>query len=213
LQIGIVQDYTVDDFKMDMAYAQEIGIDAFALNCASIDSYTPTQLANAYQAASEIGFKVFISFDFAYWNNGNTANITAYMQQYSGHPAQMQYNNGAVVSTFVGDSFDWHPVKAGTNHQIFAIPMMQDPIEATYENTAFDGAFSWLAWPTDGGNSIISGPMTTIWDDRFVTDLAGKPYMAREFSHHSIFEKENMWINFAFPYCSCLPMVLNTFQF
>jgi glucan endo-1,3-alpha-glucosidase len=64
------------------------------------------------------------------------------MQQYSGHPAQMQSNGGAVVSTFVGDSFNWAPVKAGTSHAIFAIPMMQDPIEATYEKTAFDGAFS-----------------------------------------------------------------------
>jgi glucan endo-1,3-alpha-glucosidase len=70
--VGIVQNYTVSDWKMDMAYAMEIGIDAFALNNAIIDSYTPTQLANAYQAAEEVGFKVFISFDFAYWTNGDT---------------------------------------------------------------------------------------------------------------------------------------------
>lgn len=75
-----------------MAYAMEIGIDGFALNNAKIDSYTPTQLANAYQAAEEVGFKVFPSFDFAYWNNGDTAGITAYMQQYAGHPAQAQVN-------------------------------------------------------------------------------------------------------------------------
>lgn len=160
----------------------EIGIDAFALNNANIDSYTPTQLANAYQAAENVGFKCFISFDFAYWSNGDTAQITQYMNLYAGHPAAMQYNGGAVVSTFVGDSFDWGPVKSGTSHQIFAIPNMQDPAEATNLHTSFDGAFSWYAWPTDGGNSIISGPMTTIWDDRFVTDLAGKPYMARESS-------------------------------
>lgn len=163
-----------------MAYAQEIGIDAFALNNAKIDSYTPTQLANAYQAAEEMGFKVFISFDFAYWSNGDTSPISAYMQQYSAHPAQMQYNGGAVVSTFVGDSFDWGPVKAKQTHPIFAIPNLQDPAEAMNARTSFDGAFSWYAWPTDGGNSIIPGPMTTIWDDRFVTDLAGKPYMARK---------------------------------
>ncbi|PQE27415.1 Glycoside hydrolase family 71 protein [Rutstroemia sp. NJR-2017a BVV2] len=176
--VGIVQDYTLTDWKTDMSYAQEIGIDAFALNCASIDSYTPTQLALAYQAASEVGFHVFISFDFAYWNNGNTNNITDYMNKYASHPGQMQYNGGAVVSTFVGDSFNWAPVKAGTNHSIFAIPMMQDPIEVTYLQTGFDGAFSWLAWPTDGGNSIIPGPMTTVWDDKFLKNLAGKPYMA-----------------------------------
>ncbi|KAF7931660.1 uncharacterized protein EAE98_004396 [Botrytis deweyae] len=176
--VGIVENYKLSDWKMDMAYAQEIGIDGFALNCASIDSYTPTQLALAYQAAEETGFHVFISFDFAYWNNGNTNNITDYMNQYASHPGQMQYNGGAVVSTFVGDYFDWAPVKAGTNHSIFAIPMMQDPIEASYLSTSFDGAFSWLAWPTDGGNSIIPGPMSTSWDDKFLTNLKGKPYMA-----------------------------------
>ncbi|PQE15541.1 alpha-1,3-glucanase mutanase protein [Rutstroemia sp. NJR-2017a WRK4] len=176
--VGIVQDYTLSDWKTDMSYAQEIGIDAFALNCASIDSYTPTQLALAYQAASEVGFHVFISFDFAYWNNGNTNNITDYMNKYASHPGQMQYNGGAVVSTFVGDNFNWAPVKAGTNHSIFAIPMMQDPVEVTYLQTGFDGAFSWLAWPTDGGNSIIPGPMTTVWDDKFLKNLAGRPYMA-----------------------------------
>ena len=41
-----------------MNTAMDIGIDAFALNCASVDSYTPTQLALAYQAAEEVGFKV-----------------------------------------------------------------------------------------------------------------------------------------------------------
>ena len=163
-----------------MNYAQEIGIDGFALNCASIDSYTPTQLANAYEAASQIGFKVFISFDFAYWNNGDTAKIAAYMQQYSGHPAQLQYDGGAVVSTFVGDSFDWGPVKAATSHKITAIPMMQDPAEINSLKTSFDGAFSWYAWPTDGGNSIIPGPMTTVWDDKYINWLAGRPYMARK---------------------------------
>ncbi|RAH45992.1 glycoside hydrolase family 71 protein [Aspergillus brunneoviolaceus CBS 621.78] len=177
--VGIVENYQVEDWIADMQAAQAIGIDAFALNCASIDKYTPTQLALAYQAAQQVGFKVFISFDFAYWTNGDTAKITAYMQQYASHPAQMQYRGGAVVSTFVGDSFNWGPVKQGTSHAIHALPNLQDPAEASSNRArAADGAFSWYAWPTDGGNSIIRGPMTTIWDDRFVKDLAGTTYMA-----------------------------------
>ena len=174
--------YEIDDWVADMKTAQSIGIDAFALNCASVDSYTPTQLALAYKAAEQIGFKVFISFDFAYWTNGDTAKITNYMRQYAGHPAQMQYKNAAVVSTFVGDSFNWGPVKQGTPHPIYALPHLQDPAEVS-SNAArsADGAFSWYAWPTDGGNSIIQGPMNTIWDDRYIHDLAGKTYMAREY--------------------------------
>ncbi|RAO73135.1 uncharacterized protein BHQ10_009147 [Talaromyces amestolkiae] len=177
--VGIVENYTLDDWKSDMTTAMDIGIDAFALNCASVDSYTPTQLALAYQAAEEVGFKVFISFDFAYWTNGDTANITQYMQTYAGHAAQMQYNDAAVVSTFVGDSFDWTPVKAGTNHSIWALPNLQDPAEWSSDaQRSVDGAFSWYAWPTDGGNSIIPGPMTTIWDDRYISDLGNATYMA-----------------------------------
>ncbi|KAJ5129417.1 uncharacterized protein N7515_005456 [Penicillium bovifimosum] len=177
--VGIVKDYQLPDWKEDMLAAQAIGIDAFALNCASIDDYTPTQLALAYTAAQQTNFKVFISFDFAYWNNGDTAQITAYMQKYASHPAQMQYRGAAVVSTFVGDSFNWDAVRRGTEHAIYALPNLQDPaLASTVAARSADGAFSWLAWPTDGGNSIIAGPMTTVWDDRFVHFLDGRTYMA-----------------------------------
>ncbi|KAF3935590.1 hypothetical protein ABW19_dt0203796 [Dactylella cylindrospora] len=175
--VGIVEFYTVDDWKWDMEIAKETGIDGFALNCASIDSYTPTQLANAYEAAKQVGgFKVFISFDFAYWNNGQAQQITDYVRLYATHPAQALYDGGAIVSTFVGDSFNWQVVKNGVPQKVEALPMFQDPAGVIGRNDV-DGAFSWYAWPTYGGNSIAPLPMTTIWDDRFITNLAGKPYM------------------------------------
>ncbi|KAI1267335.1 glycoside hydrolase family 71 protein [Xylariaceae sp. FL1019] len=182
--VGIVENYTVDDWKEDIAQAQAIGIDGFALNCAPerIDSYTPKQLANAYQAAEEMGFTVFISFDFAYWSTGDTAQITDIVGN---------YNDGAIVSTFVGDSMDWNAVKnALPDQKITALPNIQDPSYLASAQTGLDGAFSWYGWPTDGGNSIVSnishksnrisipGPITTIWDDRFISNLAGRPYMA-----------------------------------
>jgi glucan endo-1,3-alpha-glucosidase len=177
-----VENYKLADWVEDMNIAKTIGIDAFALNCASIDSYTPTQLELAYQAAQQVDFKVFISFDFAYWSNGDTAKITEYMNKYAGHPAQMQYKGGALVSTFVGDSFNWGPVKQGTSHPIHAVPHLQDPAAVPNNpSKSLDGAFSWYAWPTDGGNSIIPGPMTTIWDDKYIKNLAGATYMAREY--------------------------------
>ncbi|KAL4787947.1 glycoside hydrolase [Aspergillus varians] len=163
-----------------MELAKAIGIDAFALNCASIDSYTDKQLEYAYRAAEEVDFQVFISFDFAYWSNGDTARITSIMQTYASHPGQFQYNGAALVSTFVGDSFNWGPVKNAVDHPIFAVPNLQDPNWASQATTSIDGAFSWYAWPTDGGNSIIQGPMTTIWDDRFIQNLGDKVYMARK---------------------------------
>lgn len=179
-----MENFTVADWKFDIAQAQEIGIDGFALNCAPprVDSYTPKQLANAYQAADELGFKMFISFDFAYWSTGDTEEITSIVGNYSSHPAQAHYNDGAIVSTFVGDSMDWNAVKnALPDQKITALPMIQDPAYISQANTGLDGAFSWYAWPTDGGNSIIPGPMTTIWDDRYLSNLGDLPYMARQY--------------------------------
>ncbi|KAI0192685.1 glycoside hydrolase family 71 protein, partial [Xylaria flabelliformis] len=191
LKVGIVENYTVDDWKADITQAQAIGIDGFALNCAPprIDSYTPKQLANAYQAAQALNFKMFISFDFAYWSTGDTPEITSIVGNYSSHPAQARYRDaifanilsdgGAIVSTFVGDNMNWNAVKqALPNQKITALPNIQDPNYLASAQTGLDGAFSWYAWPTDGGNSIIPGPMTTIWDNRFISNLAGRPYMA-----------------------------------
>ncbi|KAF7328957.1 Alpha-1,3-glucanase/mutanase [Mycena venus] len=176
LKVGIVENYTVDDWKADMADAKAIGIDGFALNCAPprVDSYTPKQLANAYQAAGESDFKVFVSFDFAYWQNGMYSFFVRSLN-YSSLPGQAKWNGGAIASTFVGEFFDWAPVKAVL--PVTALPMLEDPIQATELHTSFDGALSWYAWPTDGGNSIIPGPMTTIWDDKYFEWLAGKPYI------------------------------------
>ncbi|OHF01936.1 mutanase [Colletotrichum orchidophilum] len=180
--LGIVENYTTSDWRLDMTQAQEIGIDGFALNCAParVDSYTPKQLANAYQAASDLNFTVFISFDFAYWSTGDTAEITSIVGNYSAHPAQARFDGGAIVSTFVGDNMNWTAVKKGLppGQKITALPMIQDPAGLSVADTGLDGAFSWYAWPTDGGNSIISGPMTTIWDDRFLANLGSRPYMA-----------------------------------
>ena len=176
-----MENFTIDDWKHDIQQAQAIGIDGFALNCAPprIDDYTPKQLA--YAAAEELDFKMFISFDFAYWSNGDTELITDIVGNYSASPAQAYYNDGAIVSTFVGDSFDWNAVKnALPDQKITALPNIQDPSYVANANTGLDGAFSWYGWATDGGNSVIPGPMTTIWDDCFIENLAGRPYMARK---------------------------------
>lgn len=118
------------------------------------------------------------SFDFAYWQNDDTELITSFLANYSDHPGQAKYNGGQIASTFVGDSFDWGPVKSALGSKLTALPNLQDPIESVNNTKSIDGALSWLAWPTDGGNSIIPGPMTTTWDDRYVQDLGDLIYLA-----------------------------------
>lgn len=60
--VGIVSTYAAQDWEFDMQLAKSYGIDGFALNIGK-DPYTDAQLALAYQAAKDTGFKVFISFD------------------------------------------------------------------------------------------------------------------------------------------------------
>ncbi|KAL9488233.1 hypothetical protein ACSS6W_000510 [Trichoderma asperelloides] len=184
LLVGIVENFTVQDWVNEIQQAQAIGIDGFALNCAPpwVDSYTPKQLDNAYTAAQQLNFKMFISFDFAYWSNGDTGNITSFVGKFAAHPAQAIFNGGALVSTFVGDSFNWNAVKSALGSQkLTVIPNMQDPasVGSVSSQYGIDGAFSWYAWPTDGGNSVIDGPMTTVWDLRYIQGLNGRPYMAQ----------------------------------
>ncbi|KAK7039500.1 glycosyl hydrolase family 71-domain-containing protein [Favolaschia claudopus] len=175
--VGIVENFSVADWVTEIRTAKAIGIDGFALNCAPprVDSYTPKQLANAYAAATQVGgFTMFPSFDFAYWNNGDTNTILEVLSNYSSLPSQALTTADPLSATFVGEFFDWNTVKSQFN--VFAIPNLEDPAQVSQLNTGFDGAFSWYAWPTFGGNSIKSGPMTTEWDDKFVANLknAGK---------------------------------------
>jgi glucan endo-1,3-alpha-glucosidase len=104
--------------------------------------FTPSQLANA---AENVGFKVFISLDFSYWNNGDTVNITQYMQKYSGHPLKCSTMVAQWLASLPVAVSTGYRSRAGTSHAIFAITNLQDPVEATYENTDCYEAFSWLA--------------------------------------------------------------------
>lgn len=63
--------------------------------------------------------------------------------------------------------------------------MLQDPNALSSLTTGIDGALSWYGWPTDGGNSVIKGPMTTIWDDRYLKNKGNKIYMARKFDFNA----------------------------
>lgn len=175
-----------------MAQAQEIGIDGFALNCAPprVDSYTPKQIANAYQAAAETRFKVFISFDFAYWGDNDANAIASILRNYSGHAGQAYYDGGALASTFVGDYFNWNNVKNNMGGQkLSVIPMIQDPTYLSRQTTGIDGALSWYAWPTNGGNSVSPPPMTTIWDDRYLEHKGNLAYMARKYFKNNILRR------------------------
>lgn len=90
----------------DMSLAKSKSIDAFALNLGS-DSWQPGQISNAYSAAQNVGFKVFLSFDmtsFPCQGAGDVNVIRQYVHDYNGHPSQLQIDGKMFVTTFAGES-------------------------------------------------------------------------------------------------------------
>lgn len=158
---------------------------------------------------------MFISFDFAYWGDADTDTIAGVLNTYATHPAAAYYNDGALVSTFIGDYFNWNAVKSQVGgKKLTVLPMLQDPFYITYQTSGIDGAFSWYAWASGGGNSPVPGPMTTAWDQKFIsyTDQVNKPYMARKHIPYSktTSEKSEVKILWVLNY-SRFAMVLNPF--
>jgi len=106
--------YTVAEWKSDIAMAQQIGIDGFALNwippdCTSGLDWMVDRIDKAYSAASGTGFKLMHSFDMSYSSCDNNAfwNQT-FMQsmitKYASNTAQLTWNGNILVSTFGGDT-------------------------------------------------------------------------------------------------------------
>lgn len=162
--IGNTGSYTsADQYQTEMQEAMNVGIDGFALNLANED-YDDTQLNYAYTAAQAIGFKCMISFDFgAYsaFSSDYATTIIPRLQTYASHPAAATYNNNPLVSTFVGDGFDWAPVRSGVSGVTLVIVPSYSPTALSGVNV--DGGFQWNSWPTSDNNPIDSN-MTTDGD-------------------------------------------------
>ncbi|KZF20787.1 carbohydrate-binding module family 24 protein [Xylona heveae TC161] len=164
--------FSVADWQNEIRLAQEAHIDAFALNMAYGDPTNSASVANAFNAANSLGFKLFFSFDYA--GNGPWAkeNVIAYIDGYRSAPSYYQFNGRPFVSTFEGpaSAADWAIIKQSTN--CFFIPDWSSVgAKAALELGQADGLFSWAAWPW--GNQ----DMTTYDDASYIQFLGGLPYM------------------------------------
>ncbi|ESZ91880.1 putative alpha-1,3-glucanase/mutanase [Sclerotinia borealis F-4128] len=178
--IGIVGERVgPQDFDADMQRAKSLGIDAFALNI-GVDPYTDTQLGFAYQSAANNGMKVFISFDFNWWNPSSQATqIGQMIAKYAALPAQLFVNGKAFASSFAGDQLDIAALRAGAGIPIFFAPNFHPEMGTNFGT--IDGALNWMAWPNDGNNKApIPGANVTVeaGDAAYIKALAGKPYIA-----------------------------------
>ncbi|KAJ5238310.1 alpha-1-3-glucanase/mutanase [Penicillium chermesinum] len=191
-----------------MQRAQSLGIDAFALNI-GVDSYTDQQLELAYESAANNNMKVFISFDFNWWNTGQASAIGQKIAQYANKPAQLTVDNKVFVSSFAGDGLDVGALRASAGRDIFFAPNFH-PSYGT-DISPVDGLLNWMAWPNNGNNKApTSGQNVSVadGDSVYINALKGKAYIAPvspwfsthfgpevSYSKNWVFPSDLLWYN------------------
>ncbi|GAB1215297.1 hypothetical protein ATERTT37_004483 [Aspergillus terreus] len=161
-----------------MKNAKAAGIDAFALNI-GVDPYTDQQLQLAYQSAANNDMKVFISFDFNWWQTSQAAQVGQKIAQYAKLPAQLMVDNKVFVSSFAGDGLDVAAMRSAAGVPVFFAPNFHP--EMGTDMGPVDGLLNWMAWPNNGNNKApTAGHNVSVQtgDDAYVKALGGKPYVA-----------------------------------
>lgn len=120
--VGNANAYGQGDWVDDMQSAQAAGIDAFALNVGATDQTTTTQVPQAYAAAAKVGFKVFLSFDYAAQGPWSSQAVINIIRSYANSPGQFKVNGLPLVSTFEGTAkaSDWATIRQST--PLFLVP-------------------------------------------------------------------------------------------
>jgi hypothetical protein len=190
-----------------MKRARSLGIDAFALNIGT-DPYTDTQLGYAYESAARNDMKVFLSFDFNWYNTGQTSAIGSKIKHYSGLSAQLKVDNKVFVSSFAGDGVDANAIRSTAGEDIFFAPNVHPGVG---DFSTIQGALNWMGWDNNGNNKVpTSGHNVTVGDgDRsYIQALSGKSYIARKLNLCGFIYFSMHWLLKQY---SCVSLVLNAF--
>lgn len=172
--VGNSYPYTVDNWLSDILLAHSSGIDGFALNV-GVDSWQPSQVANAYQAAlqSGTGFKLFMSFDMTSLpctTASDAATLRTYITTYATHPNQMLYNGRVMASSFSGETctFGQGSVTSGWSTQFvqqltgssavhFVPSFFVNPSQFNTYSGIINGMFNWNSgWPIQVTTSFVA---------------------------------------------------------
>ena len=118
-----------------MHLAHAAGIDAFALNIGATDQTTKTQVPQAYSAAAQVGFKVFLSFDYAAQGPWSSQAVINTIRAYANSPAQFEVNGLPLVSTFEGTekASDWATIRQST--PLFLVPEWTNIAPDTFKSS------------------------------------------------------------------------------
>lgn len=113
--VGLTSGQSQDQWQQDITEAKSAGIDGFALNIGSADSWNGEQLQLAYDTASSNGFTLFLSFDMAA-SSWTVDQVVQLVNQYKGASSQLKVNGKPLVSTFEGPGWadNWSSVRSAT---------------------------------------------------------------------------------------------------
>ncbi|KAJ4353505.1 uncharacterized protein N0V89_005235 [Didymosphaeria variabile] len=185
--IGIMQvRESAADYDEDMKKAKAAGIDAFALNIAK-DDYTDAQLGYAYESAANNDMKVFISFDYNYFETGENDAVGAKLKEYCSKPGQLQVDGKCFASSFNGDTdatklFNAKTIRAAAGTDLYLVPNLSPTgIRDATAVDDIDGSFNWIGWDSNGANrapTADANVTTSDFDSKYTEWLGGKTYMA-----------------------------------
>ncbi|KAL1870930.1 hypothetical protein Plec18167_007236 [Paecilomyces lecythidis] len=184
---------TSSEAVTDVKDASNAGIDGFALNVMSTDSWSNSAIADLFDAANaSSGFKLFFSFDMTHFTN--PSQFIPLIQEYHTNSAYFLQNDKPLVSTFNGGTLTFGSDTPGDGWEAafrkpledmgispFFVPDFDD--WSGYPNgfiSAFpvvDGAFSWeTAWPevSEGKANVSDVVDATVLHDAHSAD---KVYM------------------------------------
>ncbi|KAI5888703.1 glycoside hydrolase family 71 protein [Schizophyllum commune H4-8] len=187
--------YSQNDWANDIASAQSIGIEGFALNVAFAD-YEVDRIVQAYAAAEAANFKLMYSFDFAggSWSQDQVVSLIA---AHANSPATLRWNNKVLVSTYSGEG-NGDGFFAGVKNTLAGqgIEITWAPAFVGYRSTSaagsvmgnfpsIDGFFNWWSWPND-----VNEPLTTEIDLAFQSAVKsanrGGPYIMSHNGHPAV---------------------------
>lgn len=164
--MGIIADRTsASDYDSDFQLAKDLGIDAFALNIGT-DDFVDEQLGYAYASAANNDMKVFISFDFNWFDPSTSAETVGQMiAKYGTEPAQLLIDGAVFASSFTGDGLDVATVRSSAGVNVFFAPNFH-PTETADPSAHIDAALNWSGWDSDGQNKAPTAatPNVTVLD-------------------------------------------------
>ncbi|KAI1775906.1 glycoside hydrolase family 71 protein [Hypoxylon cercidicola] len=172
--VGLTDGQSQGQWQQDITEAKSAGIDGFALNVGSGDTWNAQQLQLAYDTASSNSFSLFLSFDMGA-TSWTVDQVVQLVNQYKNAGSQFKVNGKPFVSTFEGPGWadNWASVRSQTG-DIYLVPDWSSLGASGVGSklAQIDGAFNWGAWPNANEYTINDGN-----DVAYKSSLQGKAYM------------------------------------